>query len=330
MSGILVTGANGFIGRALCSQFLMQGYEIRAGVRNTASFVQPFHRDVEIVAIGEIGPNTDWRRALNGMSAVVHLAGRVHVMHEHVLNPLDEFRLVNVAGAERLARAALEAGVKRFVYVSSIKVNGEVTDHNAAFTERDIPAPRDPYGVSKWEAEQALRRIATNSDLEIVIVRPPLVYGPGVGGNFIRLMKLVAYGVPLPFATVHNRRSLMYVGNLVDALMSCVTHTNARGSTYLVSDGEDITIAELIQRIAKAMNKLPRLFPLPEATLRMLGTLTRKSAELSRLLDSLLVNSTKIRTELEWHPPYSLEQGLCATVDWYCQRGNQSKKLHPD
>lgn len=321
---VLVTGATGFVGRELCRELLDNGFKIRAGTRS-ASLGQKLHRDVEVAEVGEIGPDTDWGRALEGINAVVHLAARVHVMHERASNPFDAFRMVTVEGTERLARAALKAGVRRFVYVSSIKVNGETTSHNTAFTEADTPTPQDPYGMSKWEAEQTLHRIAGNSDLEIVILRPPLVYGPGVGGNFIRLLNWVTRGVPLPLASVHNLRSLVYVGNLVDALITCITHVNAKGNTFLISDGYDISTAELIQSIAVEMGKQSRLFTMPEDALRMLGQLIGKSAEVSRLIDSLVVNSSKIRIELGWQPPYSLDDGLHATVEWYRRHRNNNQ-----
>lgn len=319
---VLVTGAAGFVGSALLMRMLAEGLSPRAVTRRLEL---PFPVGVQTTLGGELGSNFDWRPAMEGCNAVIHAAARVHVMHENEPNPLDSFRLVNVAGTERLARAAVDAGVKRFIYISSIKVNGEGAGRNPTFTEADAPAPQDPYGVSKWEAEQALHRIAKNTDLEIIIVRPPLVYGPGVGGNFIRLLGWVTRGAPLPLAAVRNRRSLVYVGNLVDALITCVTHANAKGNTYLISDGDDVSTAELIRRIAAAVGKQPRLFPMPEAALRMLGKLTGKSAEVSRLVDSLVVNSSKIRTELGWQPPYSLDDGLRATVDWYRQYRNTSQ-----
>lgn len=321
---VLVTGATGFVGQELCRELLGNGFKIRAGTRSGAALGQKLHRDVEVAEVGEIGPDTDWTRALEGINTVVHLAARVHVMYEHALNPFDAFRIVTVEGTERLARAAVDAGVRRFIYVSSIKVNGESTSHNTAFTEADTPTPQDPYGMSKWEAEQTLNHIASNSTLEIVILRPPLVYGPGVGGNFIRLLNWVTRGIPLPLASVHNLRSLVYVGNLVDALVTCITHANAKGNTFLISDGYDISTAELIRSIAVVMGKQSRLFTMPEDVIRMLGQLTGKSAEVSRLIDSLVVNSSKIRIELGWQPPFSLSEGLHATVEWYARHRNNT------
>ena len=232
MPKILVTGASGFVGKSLTAELFRQGYAIGAAVRSTKSQVN----NAEVVVVGEIDGKTDWTNALRSVDVVIHLAARVHVMRETSHNPLAEFRRLNVAGTEHLARSAAAAGVKRFVYVSSIKVNGEETLNGEAYTEQSNAAPQDPYGVSKWEAEQALQRVSKETGLEVVIVRPPLVYGAGVKGNFAPMISVVARGMPLPFASVNNKRSLIYVKNLVDALMLCATHQAAPGNTYLVSD----------------------------------------------------------------------------------------------
>ncbi|MGE5241347.1 MAG: UDP-glucose 4-epimerase family protein [Bacteroidota bacterium] len=329
---ILVTGANGFIGQALCRALIKAGHNIRCAARSGApnrnignSYVQAgtsglsvaqTGEALETVRIGDIGPDTDWAAALTGIEAVVHLAARVHVLKESARNPLAEFRLVNVAGTERLARMAVTAGVRRLVYVSSIKVNGEHT-HEIPFTEADTPAPQDAYGLSKWEAEQALLKIAEQTGLEVVILRPPLVYGPGVGGNFLRMMNLVNRGLPLPLGTIRNSRSLVYLGNLVDALIACVGHPHAPGNIFLIGDGEDVSTPELIRRLAQAMGRRPHLVSFPPALLRLAGLLTGKSAEIERLLGSLRVDSSRIRRELEWTPTFSMVQGLRDTASWY-------------
>jgi nucleoside-diphosphate-sugar epimerase len=285
-----------------------------------AGVVDPLGRDtreaLETTSIGNIGPETNWADALTGIEAVVHLAARVHVLKESARNPLAEFRLVNVAGTERLARMAASAGVRRLVYVSSIKVNGEHT-HEFPFTEADTPGPQDAYGLSKWEAELALLKIAAETGLEVVIVRPPLVYGPGAGGNFLRMMDWVNRGFPLPLGSIHNSRSLIYLGNLVDALVTCVVDPRAAGNLFLVSDGEDVSTPDLIRRLAQAIERRPLLIHFPPALLRLAGLLTGKSAEVERLLGSLRVDSSKIRRELRWTPPFSMMQGLRATATWY-------------
>ncbi len=267
--------------------------------------------------VGALDVQTDWSAALAGVGVVIHLAARVHVMHDTAADPLEEFRRVNVAGTEHLARCAAASGVKRMVYVSSIKVNGEETPDGRIYSEQDIPAPQDPYGVSKWEAEQALQRVAHETGLEIVIVRPPLVYGAGVKGNFAQMLRIVARGVPLPFASVHNKRDLVYVGNLVDALIACATHPAAAGQTYLLGDGEPVSTSQLLRHLAQALDVPLRVFPLPPQLLVLAGRLLGKSAQVERLLGSLQVDSGKIRSQLNWTPPYTLQQGLQATAEWY-------------
>lgn len=329
---ILVTGANGFIGRALCHALAKSGHEVRRAIRGGDTsgrnrYIQPspevvdsistLSNDVaQTVVVGAIGPETNWAEAMAGIETVVHLAARVHVLRETAREPLTEFRLVNVEGTARLARTASSAGVRRLVYVSSIKVNGEHT-HESSFTEADRPNPQDAYGLSKWEAEQALLKISAETGLEVVIVRPPLVYGPGVGGNFLRMMDWVNRGFPLPLASIRNSRSLIYLGNLVNALVTCVTHARAAGNIFLVNDGEDVSTPELIRRLARAMERRPRLVPFPSVLLRIAGMLTSKSAEVDRLLSSLRADSSKIRRELQWIPPFSMAQGLQETAAWY-------------
>ncbi len=312
---VLVTGANGFVGRVLCTTLTQHGYAVRGAVRSSAASTQ-----APCVAVGEITEQTDWSVALTDVDVVIHLAARVHVMRDTAVDPLAEFRRVNTAGTEHLARCAAASGVKRLVYVSSIKVNGEETHGGKKFSEADTPAPQDAYDVSKWEAEKALHRVAHETGLEVVIVRPPLVYGPGVKGNFAQMLAVVAKGVPLPLASVHNRRSLIYVGNLVDALITCATHPAAAGQTYLVCDGEDVSTPDLLRQLAVAMGVPSRLFPCPAMLLRLAGKLAGKSQQLERLLGSLQVDNGKIRRDLNWRPPYSLQAGLQATAEWKLTR----------
>jgi len=306
----LITGANGFVGQALCAELLRQGQSVTAAVRSSSQL----QGNIKQVEVGNMDGDTDWSAALPGVEVVIHLAARVHVMHDDTADPLAEFRVVNTVGTEHLARCAAAAGVKRLVYVSSIKVNGEATHGEQKFAEADTPAPQDPYGISKYEAEQALHRVAQETGLEIVIVRPPLVYGRGVKGNFAQMLKSVAKNIPLPFAAVKNLRSFIYVENLVSALIACATHPAAAGQTYLVSDGEDVSTPDLLRQLAVAMNIPPRLFNCPLFLLRLASRLAGKSAQIERLLGSLQVDSAKIRRDLSWQPPYTLQQGLRATV----------------
>jgi len=314
---ILVTGADGFIGKALCGSLKQRGYAIRQVVRAAGPVASGAGGSGDTVAVGDIDARTDWSRALSSVNVVIHLAARVHVMQEKAVDPLSEFRRVNVGGTEHLARSAAAAGVKRLVYVSSIKVNGEATAGGQKFAESDAPAPQDPYGISKHEAEQALHRVARETGLEVVVVRPPLVYGPEVKGNFIQMLAALRRGIPLPLASVNNRRSLIYVGNLVDALIASATHPAAAGQTYLVSDGEDVSTPDLLRSLASAAGQHERLFRCPPLLLRILARFAGKEAQADRLLGSLRVESGKIRCELNWTPPYTLQQGLQATAAWY-------------
>lgn len=307
MKTVLVTGANGFVGQALCPLLESCGWTVRKAVRSP----QP-----GCIAVGNIGPDTDWRAALEGVTAVIHLAARVHVLHDTVGDPLTLYRTVNRDSTIHLARQAAQAGVKRLVYLSSIKVNGESTA-DQPFRPTDPANPQDPYGVSKWEAEQALHRIAAETGLEVVILRPPLVYGPGVKANFLRLLTLVERGIPLPLGAVNNRRSLLYLGNLADAIRCCLEHPAAPGKTYLPSDGAPLSSPALVYAIAASLDKSPRLLPIPPALLKLAGWLTGKSAEVTRLLDSLEIDDPGLRNELGWLPPYTVEQGLAVTAAWY-------------
>lgn len=312
---VLVTGANGFVGRALCERLAREGFTVRAAVRRLEpgqEFPGNGESGVERVAVGDIGPHTDWAGALRGVDIVIHLAARVHVMRESAPDPAGAYDCVNFLGTGRLARQAAEAGVGRFVFLSTVKVNGEATD-DAPFAETDPAFPQGPYAISKWRAEQALHRIAGETRLKVTVLRIPLVYGPGVGGNFLHLMKWIYRGIPLPLAGIKNRRSLLYLGNLVDALMACAITQRAAGKTFFVSDGEDVSTPELIRRLATALGKNARLFPLPIFLLRFAG----KQQAVSRLAQSLAVNSSAIRRETGWTPPYSMDYGLGETAKWF-------------
>jgi nucleoside-diphosphate-sugar epimerase len=311
---VLVTGALGFVGSALCNHLVSRDFDVVATVRNLSDASVP---SVEYRIVTEMSSTTGWSDALAGVQTVIHCAARVHVMRDHAQDPLTEFRRVNTLGPEILARAAAHCGVKRLVFLSSIKVNGESAPPDAPFDQTSPTKPQDPYAISKWEAEQALTRVAAETGLEVVVLRCPLVYGPGVKGNFLRLLQVVDRGIPLPFALAKNRRSLIYLDNLTSAIATCLTHpAAAAGKTYLVSDGEDVSTAELIACIAQALGKPSRLWPCPLGLIELAGMMTGKSDEIARLLGSLCIDSSKIRSELDWTPPYTLEQGLAETARW--------------
>jgi nucleoside-diphosphate-sugar epimerase len=309
---VLVTGATGFVGSAVRASLRARGQSYRSATRNTGVLAAGEDK----VPIRDLSGATDWTGALDGVSTVVHLAARVHVRHETAADALSEFRRVNTSGTERLARAAASAGARRFVFVSSIKVNGESTT-GRPFDRADRRRPLDPYGVSKSEAEVALFRVADETGLEIVVVRPPLVYGPNVGGNFLRLLKLVHSGLPLPFGAARNLRSLVFVDNLADLLVTCAFHPRAAGQTFLASDGEDISTADLCSRLARALKKDSRLVPLPLAAVRGGARLIGRLPEYERLFGSLQVDSNAQRVELGWSPPHTVDQGLAATAAWF-------------
>lgn len=310
---LAVTGANGFVGRALCIEAVKRGLTVR-GLTRSPCILPP---GVENVAVGNVDGSTEWGAALAGCDVVIHLAARVHIMRDKSRDPLAEFRRVNTLGTVRLANGATAAGVRRLVNVSSIGVNGPSTEGNLEFTDQDTPDPHNPYSLSKWEAEQALRVIQMRGEIEIVTVRPPLIYGPGVGGNFLRLLGAVYKGIPLPLGLTRNFRDLLFVGNLVDFLILCGAHPAANGNTYLVSDGTPLSTHALLRGLARALGVPSRLFPVPPFLLQMFGNMTGYTAEFERLLSSLRVDSSKVCRELDWYPPYTLRQGLQATADWY-------------
>lgn len=308
---VLVTGASGFVGGFACRRLLAAGHQVVASVRRSDAFLP---MGVEARLAGEIGPDTDWRAALAGIDAVLHLAARVHVMHDSAADPLTLFRRINRDGALRLAEQAAACGVKRFVFVSTIKVNGESTPLDRPFRGDDTPAPADAYGLSKAEAEAALAGLATRTGLSLAIVRPPLVHGPAAKGNLAALMRALNKGIPLPLGAVHNRRSLVGVENLADALTFLIAR-DAQGR-FLIRDGEDISVAELIRRLAAGLNRHPRLIPVPVSLLRLAGRLLGKGAAVSRLTDSLVVDDGPLRA-LGWVPPVSLTEGLRSVAAAY-------------
>lgn len=303
---ILVTGASGFVGRRLCQRLLVNGFEVGAAVRS----LQIGLASSQTWVVGAIDSETDWRAALAHVSMVVHLAARVHVMNDMSQDPLSEFRRVNTHGTLNLARQAAQAGVRRLVFISSVKVNGEATRPGRAFTELDEPSPQDAYGQSKMEAEEGLRQIALETGIELVIIRPPLVYGPGVKANFAALMCAVQKGLPLPLGAVHNKRSLVSLDNLTDFICLCASHANAANQTFLVSDGQDLSTAELIEGLALAAGRSSRLLPVPVWFLHWAGGVMGKSEQVQRLCENLQVDIGKARLLLQWHPAISVAEGL--------------------
>ena len=295
MTAVLVTGASGFIGRAACKEFLARGLKVTAAVRDDSSPLVP---GAGRQAVGDLAKPVAWQ--LRGVDAVVHLAGIAHQLHGQDAEAV--YDAVNRDATERLAREAARSGVRRLVFVSSVKVNGERTAPDRPFREADAPQPGDRYARSKWAAEQALAQVAAETGLEVVVVRPPLVYGPGVRANFRRLVELVKTGLPLPFASIRNRRSLVYVGNLAEVLALCVTLPAAKGRTFLVSDGEDLATPDLVRRIGAALRRKPRLFRFPPALLP------------GKLVESLVVDSSEVRRLLGWQPGHGVDAALAETV----------------
>ncbi len=312
---VLVTGSSGFVGRSLCSELMRQGHFVR-GVRRRSSATISGDQINDCFVIEDLGPETDWADSLADIDVVVHLAARVHQLNDSSENPLQDYRRINTQGTVHLARSAAKAGVKRFIFLSSIKVSGESTTAEKGFVETDPAQPMDPYGISKHEAELALNELQASTDMQIVILRPPLVYGPGVKANFLKLFSLVNRGLPLPLGCVDNRRSFIYIGNLVDILCRCLLEPKAVGNTYLLADVV-LSTPELIREIAAALGKRPYLLPVPLWLLRTALTVIGKRPVYDRLTGSLRVNTAKLQAELDWSPVYSLQEGLRTTAEWY-------------
>ena len=305
-TGVLVTGGNGFLGMELTKQLCdRQGFRATAVLRKSSvNFTLPN------VAVGEIHEDTNWFAALSDQYAVIHTAARVHIMKDSVADPLTEYRKVNVDGTLNLARQSAAAGVKRFIFISSIKVNGEQTPPGLAFQSESEARPEDPYSLSKWEAEQGLQRIAKDTGMEVVIIRPPLVYGPGMKGNLASLIRLVGKGLPLPLGAIKNQRSMVALDNLVDLIITCVDHPDAANQVFLASDGQDLSTTELLQGLARAMGRPSRLWPISVPVLSLAASVLGKKTIADRLLGSLQVDISKTRTLLSWTPPISVDEGL--------------------
>ena len=312
---LMVTGASGFVGSALLDCLAQHSlFNVRAAGRCPQLSCCSSH---EYVQVGDLNSATDWTTALDGVDTVVHVAARVHVMRDTASDPFAQFHQVNVEGSLNLARQAVLAGVKRFVFISSVKVNGEATTQDMPYAADDHPRALDPYGVSKMEAERQLRQLATESESELVIIRSPLVYGAGVKGNFKKLMRWLDKGIPLPLGAIHNKRSLVALDNLVDLIVTCIDHPAAANQIFMAGDGEDISTTQLLQRMAKALGRSARLIPVPVSILKCAATLLGKQDVAQRLCSSLQVDISKTRDILGWTPPVTVDMGLKRAADGF-------------
>lgn len=315
---IFLTGSTGFVGGAVLRRLVVEGSAVTVALRQEPSAMA---EGVNVVRFDAF-ETTSWVQTLSEIDVVIHSAARVHVMSDVEADPLSAFRKVNVDGTLNLARQAAEAGVKRFIFVSSIKVNGEGTPPGHPYTADDVPAPADSYGVSKMEAEQGLHEIASRTGMEVVIIRPVLVYGPGVRANFLNMMRWLDKQVPLPFGSIRNSRSLVALDNLVDLIVASIHHPAAANQTFLVSDGEDLSTTQLLSRMARALGKKPRLLPVPSWLLKAAANLLGKRSLSQRLCGSLQVDITKTRELLQWEPPVSVDVGLKMTAVHYMEHKN--------
>jgi len=307
---ILVTGANGFIGHTLSTQLRNQQHDLIAAVRRSCGISD------ETVITDDLS----WSKVLTNQDVVIHTAARAHVMNESAADALGAYRSVNVAGTQYLAEQAADAGVKRFIFLSTIKVNGERTISGTRFTSKDNTFPEDAYGISKWEAEQALHEVSARTGMEIVIIRPPLVYGPGVKGNFLSLLNWLNKGIPLPLGAIHNQRSLIGIDNLIDLIITCIDHPSAANQTFLVSDDEDLSTTELLRRMGDALEKPTRLLPIPSSLLQFGANLLGKKDVTQRLLGNLQVDISHTKEKLDWTPPVSVDEGLNKTAEWFLNK----------
>ena len=321
---ILITGATGFIGVELVAQLLEQtDATLKLAIRQISRYkIKAYlnHDRIMLTTIPDISIHTNWKEALEDCQVVIHAAGRAHVMQEYAHDPLRAFRAINVEGTLNLARQAVSMGVKRFIYLSSVKVNGEYSERNAPFSPDDEAMPENPYSISKYEAEQGLKAISEKSGMEVVIIRPPLVYGPGVGGNFLFMMKFLEKQYPLPFGALKNKRSLVFVGNLVAMIKTCLAHTQAANQIFFVSDHEDLSTSTLIQKVKHLLGKHAVLLPIPVWMLKKVSTYCGKQSEIMRLCDPLQVDISKSKMLLDWQPTISVNEGLSRTVHYFLKQ----------
>ncbi len=314
MNKILLTGATGFIGKALTDELLRNNFEVIASVRNTHSSSS---LRIKTIYVGDLLASTDWTSALQNIDIVIHSAARVHIMHDSSANPLEEFRQTNFYATLNLAQQAESAGVTRFVFISSIKASRQSSSPQSALKPDDTLPPDDPYGLSKYEAEQGLLDLAKKSNMDIVIIRPPLVYGPNVKGNFLSLLKFIKRGIPLPLGSIDNQRSFVALDNLVNFIRHCATHPKAANEIFLISDGEDVSTTELLHKIAKAFNKKALLISIPTVALSFIAKLFGKEAMVNRLLESLQVDNSRAVELINWKPIISMDSQIKKIADFY-------------
>lgn len=312
MTKILITGSTGFVGKSLVPALVEAGYDLRCLVSQKQEWIH-----TEQIVIGRIEEQQDWSVILEGVDVVIHLAARVHLMKDTATSPLDEYLKVNCEATKNLAKQAAQHKVKRFIFLSSIKVNGEATQPQKPFTEEQMPQPEDPYGISKWEAEKALMEIAQTTPMEVVVLRPPLIYGPGVKANFLKMIKLVEKGFPMPFGKVSNRRSFLYIENLVSAIIAVIESPKAANQTFLVSDDEPLSLSALLKGLSVGLEVNVQLIPLPSSLLRLIFIILGRRNLSSRLLDSLEISQQKMKNQLGWKPPIKGMDGLMKTSKWY-------------
>lgn len=316
---VMISGVNGFVGKALLKKLIFLNISVRGTVREIFFDCES---NIEWAAVGDINGTTDWSLALKDIDVVVHCAARVHIMNDHAVDPLSAFRKTNVDGTLNLSLQAARAGVKRFIFLSTVKVNGESTDIDKMFYEQDIPMPVDPYSISKWEAEQGLRSVSDATGMEIVIIRPPLIYGPDVKGNFQSLMRLAKTGLPLPFGGIQNRRSMLYVENLVDFIVTALDHSAAANETFFLSDNEDLSTKQLLQALRVSMGIPPHIFSIPMSFFYRIGRFSRTSVVVDRLCGSLRVDNSKAKKKLNWTVPFTVYEGLAKTAMYWLKHRN--------